>query len=231
MINHISAILWKQLKDTVKNKTILIQFVMFPVLTIVMENAMEMPGMQEHFFANLFAVMYLGMAPLTSMAAIIAEEKEKNTLRVLQLSNVKAMEYLLGNAIYIWVICMVGSGVMGLAGGYQGAELARFLLLMAMGNVISILVGATIGVISKNQMTATSLTVPVMMIFSFLPMLSMFNKTIRKVAKILYSEQLYLMMNQLEAFEITGEFVVVLACNVVVAVIAFVLAYRKGFAK
>lgn len=231
MINHIRAILWKQLKDTVKNKTILIQFIMFPVLTLVMENAIEMPGMPEHFFANLFAVMYLGMAPLTSMAAIISEEKEKNTLRVLQLSNVKSMEYLVGGTIYIWFICMIGSVVIGIAGGYQGIELARFLVLMAIGHVISTLVGATIGVISKNQMTATSLTVPVMMIFSFLPMLSMFNETIRKVAKIIYSEQLYLMMNQLEEFQITGEFAAVLVCNMVVIVVAFIFAYRKGFVK
>uniref|UniRef100_UPI0040560F6E ABC transporter permease n=1 Tax=Acetatifactor sp. TaxID=1872090 RepID=UPI0040560F6E len=231
MINHVRAILWKQLKDTLKNKTILIQFIMFPVLTIVMENAIEMPGMQEHFFTNLFAVMYLGMAPLTSMAAIISEEKEKNTLRVLQLSNVKSMEYLLGNAIYIWMICMIGSMVIGIAGGYESVELVQFLLLMAIGNLISILVGATIGAISKNQMTATSLTVPVMMVFSFLPMLSMFNETIRKVAKILYSEQLYLMMNQLEEFKVSGEFATVLACNVVVVVIAFVFAYRRGFGK
>ena len=32
MINHIWAILWKQLKDTLKNKAILIQFLMFPSL-------------------------------------------------------------------------------------------------------------------------------------------------------------------------------------------------------
>ena len=56
MSNHISAILWKQCKDTFKNKTILIQFVMFPFMTVIMENAIEIPGMQEHFFANLFAI-------------------------------------------------------------------------------------------------------------------------------------------------------------------------------
>ena len=101
MKHHIKAILWKQIKDTMKNKTILIQFVMFPVMTIIMEHTIKLQGMPEHFFANLFAVMYIGMAPLTSIAAVIAEEKEKNTLRVLQMSNVKGTEYLLGNLIYI----------------------------------------------------------------------------------------------------------------------------------
>lgn len=231
MSNHIRAILWKQLKDTLKNKTILIQFLMFPALTVVMENAIQMNGMPKHFFANLFAVMYLGMAPLTSMAAIISEEKEKNTLRVLQLSNVKSLEYLLGNALYIWCMCMIGSVVIGMAGDYQGEDLVRFLIIMAIGHLISILVGATIGVISKNQMAATSLTVPVMMILSFLPMLSMFNETIQKVSKVIYSEQLYLLMNDLENFNITSELVIVLLCNAVLVVGAFVVAYRKGLVK
>lgn len=231
MRNHIRAILWKQLKDTVKNKEILIQFLMFPALTVVMENTIELNGMPEHFFANLFAVMYLGMAPLTSIAAVISEEKEKNTLRVLQLSNVKSLEYLLGNALYIWCMCMIGSVVIGIAGDYRGELLVRFLIIMAVGHLISILVGATIGVISKNQMAATSLTVPVMMVLSFLPMLSMFNETIQKISKVIYSEQLYLLMNDLENFNITGELVCVLVGNTVLVVAAFVMAYRKGLVK
>ena len=105
MIKHIIAILWKQIKDTLKNKTILIQFVMFPALTLIMENAVKLDDMPEHFFATLFAVMYMGMAPLTAMASIISEEKEKNTLRVLRMANVKPAEYLVGVGIYIWVIC------------------------------------------------------------------------------------------------------------------------------
>ena len=56
-MNHVKAILWKQLKDTLKNKAVLIQFIMFPVMTVIMENAISIQGMQEHFFANLFAVM------------------------------------------------------------------------------------------------------------------------------------------------------------------------------
>lgn len=150
MINHIWAILWKELKDTIKNKTILIQFLMFPCMTIIMESAISIEGMPEHFFVNLFSSMYIGMAPLTSVASIISEEKEKNTLRVLQMSNVKAFEYLISNAVYVVSVCMVGSLIMGLAGGYRGTELLILLVIMLVGHLISTIVGATIGVASKN---------------------------------------------------------------------------------
>lgn len=226
MFRHINAILWKQIKDTLKNKTILIQFLMFPVLTLIMENTVKMDGMAPNFFTNLFGVMFIGMAPLTSIASIIAEEKEKNTLRVLLLSNVNPAAYLLGVGLYIWVICMLGGLVIGVAGGHEGEVLLKFMIAMGIGIFLSILLGAVIGVFSKNQMKATSLTVPVMMIFSFLPMLAMFNETIAKIAKITYSQQIYGIFTDLGQ-SISTEAGVVLAVNFVVAVVLFVVIYKK----
>lgn len=231
MINHIWAILWKELKDTIKNKTILIQFLMFPCMTIIMESAISIEGMPEHFFVNLFSSMYIGMAPLTSVASIISEEKEKNTLRVLQMSNVKTFEYLISNAIYVVSVCMVGSLVMGLAGGYRGKNLLILLVIMLVGYLISTIVGATIGVASKNQMMATSLTVPIMMIFSFLPMLSMFNESIMKISKYIFTEQLFVLINNISNLHIDAESVLILAVNLVLAFAIFIGVYRKSFGK
>lgn len=231
MRTHIWAVLWKQLKDMMKNKETLIQFLMFPFMTVIMEHAINIPDIPEHFFANLFAIMYVGMAPLTCAAAIIAEEKEKNTLRVLQMCNVNAMEYLIGNAIYIIFVCMTGSLVIGLAGGYAGTELLYFMLIMLAGHCCSFLLGATIGVASKNQMAATSITVPVMMVLSFLPMLSLFNKTIGKVAKFIFSEQLYMLVNNLGSIEFTMENGIILSCNIVVIIMLFFVTYKSVFMK
>lgn len=229
MMNHIGAILWKQMKDTLKNKTILIQFLMFPCMTIIMENAISIEGMPEQFFVNLFSSMYIGMAPLTSVASIISEDKEKNTLRVLQMSNVKAFEYLISNAIYIVFVCMMGSLVMGLVGGYRGRELYFFLLIMLVGHFISTIVGAAIGVASKNQMMATSLTVPIMMVFSFLPMLSMFNESIMKISKYFFTEQLFGLINNISYLHIDSENILILGVNLVVVFMIFVGVYQKNF--
>lgn len=229
MTNHIKGILWKQTKDTVKNKTILIQFLMFPLMTIIMENAVNIQDLPQHFFTNLFAIMYVGMAPLTSAAAIISEEKEKNTLRVLQMCNVRAGEYLIGNAIYVVCICMAGSLVMGLAGGYGGKDLLLFLLLMLVGHCCSFLLGATTGVFSKNQMVATSITVPVMMVLSFLPMLSMFNDVIGRLAKYIFTQQLFLLVSNVQDPNITGETGCILACNILLILIFFFIVYKKAF--
>lgn len=227
-MHQTKAIFKKQIKDTLKNKTVLIQFVMFPALTWIMVHAISIEGMPENFFVNLFASMYIGMAPLTSMAAIIAEEKEKNTLRVLIMSNVKPQEYLLGIGSYVWFMCMLGAGVMCMQGGYSLQVSVAFMGVMAVGILVSLLAGAAIGTWSRTQMMATSITVPVMILFSFLPMLSMFNEEIAKIAKFTYTEQISRMLNQIQNPQFQAEHFIILGANIAVAAALFTAAYKKS---
>lgn len=228
-MRHILAIYKKQLKDIFKNKEVLIQFLMFPAIAVIMENGIRVEGMSENFFVNMFATMYIGMAPLTSMASVIAEEREKNTLRVLLLSNVKPWEYLIGVGSYIFVICMLGSVVFALTGGMLGRAFAEFMLVMAVGILTSLFMGAVIGVGSRNQMMATSITVPVMLVFSFLPMLSMFNDDIKKVAEFTYSQKISRLLSQTGNMQIQKDSVQVIGANMGIAVLLFFYAYKKGW--
>lgn len=227
-MNNIAAVFKKQIKDTLKNKTVFIQFIMFPLLTLIMNNAIKIDGMPENFFVNMFASMYIGMAPLTSIAAVIAEEKEKNTLRVLLMSNVKPYEYLLGIGSYIWLACMTGACIICFAGNYSTHERLVFMVIMAVGILTSLMIGAAIGIWSRTQMMATSVTVPVMMVFSFAPMLSMFNANVEKIAKFTYSVQISNMMNQLEAFQLGIDTIVIIAVNMLIFAVLFIMTYKKA---
>lgn len=226
-MHNIGVIIKKQLKDTLKNKTVLIQFVMFPVLTLIFENAINIPDMPELFFTKLFSVMYMGMAPLVAVASVIAEEKEKNTLRVLTMANVKAWEYLAGIGIYVWTICMAGAGVM--ATTLSSGDIPFYLGVMAAGFIISIAIGACIGIIASNQMAATSLSLPVMLIFSFMPMLAMFNDKIEKIAGIFYTQQIRELLGNMTFDGIKTETLLVVAVNALLALSLFFAAFkRKG---
>lgn len=226
-MHNIGVIIKKQLKDTLKNKTVLIQFVMFPLLTLIFENAINIPDMPELFFTKLFSVMYMGMAPLVAVASVIAEEKEKNTLRVLTMANVKAWEYLAGIGIYVWTICMAGAGVM--ATTLSSGDIPFYLGVMAAGFIISIAIGACIGIIASNQMAATSLSLPVMLIFSFMPMLAMFNDKIEKIAGIFYTQQIRELLGNMTFDGIKTETLLVVAVNALLALSLFFAAFkRKG---
>ncbi len=226
-MKNIKAVFMKQILDTTKNKTVFIQFLMFPVIAIIMENTVKLENMPEHFFVKLFAVMFVGMAPLTCMSAIISEEKEKNTLRALLMSNVKAWQYLAGIGAYVFIMCMAGTAVFAVLGEYNGTELAGFILSMISGIILSEIIGAVIGIFSRNQMAATSLTIPIMMVFSFVPMLSMFNESIKKVAVIFYSQQISDLINGIGTSEVSVSSIIVIAVNFIIALVLFVLAYKK----
>ncbi|MCR5509649.1 MAG: ABC transporter permease [Lachnospiraceae bacterium] len=224
-MRNILIIIKKQIRDTLKNKMVLIQFILFPVMTLVMENAINIDGMPELFFTKLFSVMYMGMAPLTSTASIISEEKEKNTLRVLTMANVKPWEYLLGVGIYVWVICMIGAGVMAM--GMKNEDIPYYLPVMAVGFGISILAGACIGIFARNQMTATSIVMPVMLVFAFSPMLAMFNESIEKVARFAYTQQLKTLMDDMTFDGIRTDSILILAVNAAMMAVLFFIAFRK----
>lgn len=226
-MHNITAIFKKQLKDTMKNKTVLIQFIMFPLLTHVMSSAIKIEGMPENFFVTLFAAMYTGMAPLTSISAVVAEEREQNTLRVLLMSNVKPWEYLLGIGGYIWLACMIGALVICAAGSYAPRERVIFMTVMALGISSSLLIGLSIGTFCKTQMAAASISVPVMMIFMFLPMLSMFHTGIAKIARFTYSGQISRMLGQLRSPGLGTDNICILTANILLFAALFFLAYRK----
>ena len=226
-MRNLKAIFMKQILDTIKNRTVFLQFLMFPMITIIMEKAVKLEDMPEHFFVKLFAVVFVGMAPLTCMSAIIAEEKEKNTLRVLVMSNVKPCQYIISVGTYIFIMCMVGTAVFAVLGEYSGAELARFILSMISGIILSEIIGAVIGIFSRNQMAATSLTIPIMMVFSFVPMLSMFNESIKKFADIIYSQQISYLINGIGTSEVSAKSIIVIAVNFIIGIALFAMVYKK----
>ncbi|MCQ2504733.1 MAG: ABC transporter permease [Saccharofermentans sp.] len=226
-MRNVMVIFKKQIKDTFKNKTILIQFLMFPMMTIFMGNAIHITDMPEHFFAKLFSIMYIGMAPLTSVAAIISEEKEKNTLRPLMMANVKPAEYLVGIGSYVWLICMLGASVIAVSAGFTGTEFAFYMAVMAVGFIVSILAGSAVGVYAENQMKSTSLVMPVMMILSFLPMFAMFNETIEKIARFTYTQQLSRILGDFNLDSVSNTDFVIIGINVAVFALLFNLVYHK----
>lgn len=227
-MKNIGIVFQKQGKDTVKNITVLIQFVIYPIVAAVMENAIQVEDLPENFFVGMFAVMHISMAPLSAMAAVISEEKEKNTLQVLLYANVKPMEYLCGVGGFVFGACMAGSGIFAVLGGYAGRDLLSFLLIMAAGTLTSTLIGAAIGIWSRNQITATAISMPVMMIIAFLPMLAMFNKNIETAASLVYSQHIQQLLNGLRTEAAARpENVIVIMINSVMAAALFALAYRR----
>lgn len=66
------------------------------------------------------------------------------------------------------------------------------------------------------------------MVFSFLPMLSMFNQNIRRVAGFTYSEQIRLLLSDLSSTNFVPHLAVI-GLNIAVFGLLFCILYKKYF--
>ena len=81
-MRNILTIFKKQIKDTLKNKTVLIQFILFPVLTMIFENAINIEGMEENFFTKLFSTSYIFSIPSVILLSGIFSVKSSYLLSI-----------------------------------------------------------------------------------------------------------------------------------------------------
>ncbi len=222
------AIFIKQAKDIFKNPMVLVQFIVFPAVALVMTNLIAKPNehISNNMFVTMMAAIFAGMALITTMAGVIAEDKERKSIRFLVMAGVKPHEYLLGTGGFILLAGVLVSVVFGLIGTFTGAELGKFLIIMTFSTAASVLLGASIGMLSKNQQSATAVSMPLAMIFGFVPMLASFSKPIEKAASFLYTQQLNVVVNDFSANFTKA--MVVTAVNIGVLMVLFVLAYRKS---
>ena len=226
-MRSIKAIFIKQAKDMMKNPAVLLQFIIFPAVALVMTElvAKSNEGIPPNMFTTMMAAIFAGMALVTTTASIIAEDMERKSLRFLVMAGVKPHEYLAGVGGFILLAGAVVSVVFGFIGSFTATEFAKFLTVLMMGVAASIMLGATIGMLSKNQQAATALSMPVAMMLGFAPMIASFNGTVEKFARVLYTQQLNVIVNDFSA-NFAGAMLVI-GANMMVLLVFFVIAYQK----
>lgn len=228
-LKRVKAVLKKQIIDTLKNRSVLIQFIMFPILGLILTKTIANGNneISSTYFITMFASMFVGMSPAVAMEGIISEEKEKGTLRSLLMANVKPYEYLLGVGFYAFIMCAVGVGILAFAGQYNGTELLKFFTIMSLGILCSMMLGASLGIICKNQMSANSVTLPIAMVFAFMPTIAIFNEHFAKISKFLYTQQVYDIVNNLGQLNISLERLIILSLNFILFLVLFINFYNK----
>lgn len=218
-MRNVRAVFVKQVWDTLKNLQVLVLFIVYPVVTFVMIQAMGAQVGDRYFFLSMFAVMHCVFTPMVSTAAAVSEEKEKNTLRILILSGVKPVEYLLSIALFIWIATQVTGFAFIAMGNCSFRQGTVLFVLFTAGCLPSTLLGLCIGLQARNMAGANAVAVPVGMVFAFLPMLAFFNETIEKAARFIYSYQIG------EAIREVGAGEEALAKGVVIAMVYLVLFF------
>ena len=225
-MKSIVAIFIKQIQDILKNKGVLLQAVIFPVMAFVLTNFVDLPhDIPDSMFISLFAIMFVGLVMISNSATIIAEDRERKSLRFLMMAGVKSYQYLMGIGGVLLIFALaVGSLFAMMMPGFSLMERFIFLGSLMLGAVASIFLGAIVGMLAKNEQSSISLSMTVGMIMGFGPMVAAFNETTGRMFSIFYT------MNFVYYF---GEYsnmahsLSVILVNIVVLAVVFAWVYGK----
>jgi len=219
----------KQAKDMFRNSAVLVQFIIFPAVALIMTEliAKSNDDIPNNMFVTIMAAIFCGMALITSTSVIIAEDIERKSLRLLIMAGVKPHEYLIGIGGFILLGGALTSVIFTLIGDFAMVERFKFLTVMIGSITASIILGTILGMMSKNQQAATAISMPIAMILGFTPMIADFNETIERLASVLYTQQLNVIVNDFSANFATA--MVIITLNIAVLAILFALVYKKLF--
>ena len=146
-INHICAIFIKQIKDSLKNRLVLVVFFMFPILALVFKEIVS--EVELDFILPSFITMNTVMVPIIFMSSIVSEEKEKKTLRMLIMSNVKAWEYLIGVGFCVFLLALISNCFFLFIIPFNAKEIVTFIVSSIIGIILSLLIGSILAICQK----------------------------------------------------------------------------------
>lgn len=182
----------------------------------------------------MFLPINLTFGVVTSyiQCGLIAEEKERNTLRGLMMSPASVADILIGKSALVFSISAVIVALSIWFVGYKPANIFVLSLALIASIIFYIILGTICGLFAKSIVEANVVVLPIMMIFSFGPMAMIFAERypILEVAEWLPSSQLLLLADALEAAasmkEIAISFVVIIVWTLLATFVTSIL-YKK----
>ena len=222
-IFRIYAVFIKQVKDSINNRLIIMLFFMFPILAIIFKGLVKAEELD--MLLPSFITMNTVMVPIIFMSSVVSEEKEKHSLQMLIMSNVKAWEYLIGIGTCVFIQAFISSCLFLVVYDVPLEKLAVFFINLAIGIACSLLVGAILAILAKNQMSVGPITAPVSMVIGLLPMFAEINDKLKSVATVFYS---YYIRKAFVTLEISADTISIttIIINFFSLLLIFVLLYK-----
>ena len=192
-MNTVKAIFTKQLNDVFKNPTVTMMFIMFPLMAFAFVNFMDV---EDPFtIVSGLAISSMMIMPIMGIATYIAEDVEYRSLRFLIMAGVKPVQYLAGLASFVLVLSFFAMVLFGFIGELSGSDLGMFLLVSFLGCFVALLIGAVVGLFSKNIQQANLIGTTVGMVLGFMPMFSIFNPDMIQATYYFFPQQISIILN------------------------------------
>jgi len=232
-IRRVNALIKKEMKDFIKNKNVSIICLLPVVYELIAINAGKLGDIMPKIdMLNMGLNMNLTLVSTFAISMMIAEEKEKNTVRTLMLSSVSPVEFLLGKALLIILFSVITNIIMYLIIGMDIQYIGHYTLWSTLVVLTMVQIGGIIGLISPNQMSTSVVGMPVLVVFLIIPLLAPLNNIFERIALLLPNYSVQVILNNL----INGKGSISFTYNILVILVwiliaAIVLAYtysKKG---
>lgn len=176
----------KDWKDTLKNNNAAV-LLLLPLLFTLLYRFISFDGMPmpKEFISLIGVLMTLSLVPVALLSMMIAEEKEKNTLRTLMLSNVSAAVFLISKCLTALLLMTAVNGIIFILAGMALDLFPLYFITTTLAALCLMFLGALIGLLCKNQMSTGTLASPVALVMMVPPMLAQMNPFLEMIAKVL----------------------------------------------
>lgn len=228
-LKRAGAIFVKDYKEFSRNYAISI-ILIFPILFAFLFRSAgpSLPG-AIGFLLNISFVILTSLA----QACLIAEEKERNTLRSLMMTPATTMDVLIGKSALVFVMSAVVVAISTYILGYEPASIWAFVAAIIFSIILYTAVGTICGLYSKTLLDATLSIMPVALVFTGAPwgVLLADDFPIFKVLEYAPSVQLVYLLNIRNIGFTTGDLLkplfIILAWTVVLTIVSVVLYQRR----
>lgn len=228
------AIFVKDYKEFSRNYAISIMLII-PIILALLIRGVDSSLPLASVAGTFATVLNLSFVLLTcfAQACLIAEEKERNTLRSLMMTPATTLDVLIGKSSLVFVMSAVVLAISTFIFGYEPANMWAFVMAVILSIILYIAAGTICGLFSRTLLDASLSILPVAFVFTGAPwgVFLADDYPIFKVLDYVPSSQLiHLMSIQSTGFtagDVLKPLLIILAWAVVLTMVSVVLYQRR----
>ncbi len=191
-MRKVGALISKDFTDLLKNPTMVVSCIlpigfaaiyrfMWADMGVDLQGEPGASGFMTGMLLTMALCMAVGMVCTLTVVSGIAEEKEKHTLRTLMLANVSAGQIVVARSVVTLVVTAVVEAASFFVAGAPTELFGPYMAIGVVGALPVLLFALVLGLASRDQMTASLYSVPLVLL-AVLPMMGMASEAVGKVA-------------------------------------------------
>lgn len=225
-MNRVMAIAEKDFKEFMRNMMLLTMPIL-PVLMAILFNASPIPDeLKANLGVTVLALCFVGVITI-GMMTMMAEEKEKNTLRGLINSPASMIDIMVGKSIVLLIMFVISAIASCYILKYNPVTDWKSAFSFAMLLLFFLSLGVMIGLLVKSVSQTSLYSLPVLFIFAMSP--NYINMGIDKDSAFMKANEYTPMMQHFRLIE-TGEFnhLIIIVAWLIICLVATALLFKKN---